>query len=238
MVGIGPGSEGDMTLRVRSAIMCSELVAGYKTYLNIIRDLIKDKPVLGSGMGEEKERCMLALEEASKGKTVSLVSSGDPGVYGMAGLVLELAGSAGSDVSIEVMPGVPASYAASALLGAPLAHDHAIISLSDLLTPWELIEKRLRLAAQGDFSIVLYNPKSSQRTWQIERTRQILLEYHAPSFPVGIVKEVGRPGQIVLITTLDKMLEFPIDMTTIIIVGNSTTFVHDSFMITKRGYKL
>ncbi|MBI5125002.1 MAG: precorrin-3B C(17)-methyltransferase [Planctomycetes bacterium] len=238
MVGIGPGSEGDITLRARAALMGSDLVVGYKAYLGIIKDLLKDKPTQGSGMGEEKERCRVALEEASKGKIVSLVSSGDPGVYGMAGLALELAGSTGSAVPIEVIPGVPASYAASALLGAPLAHDHAIISLSDLLTPWELIEKRLRLAAQGDFSIVLYNPKSSQRTWQIEKTQQILLEYHPPTLPVGIVKDAGRPGQAVSITTLDKMLEFPIDMTTIIIVGNSTTFVHNGFMATRRGYKL
>ncbi|HHT9155872.1 MAG TPA: precorrin-3B C(17)-methyltransferase [Candidatus Tripitaka sp. YC43] len=238
MVGIGPGSEGDITLRAQAALTGSDLVVGYKAYLGIIKDLLKGKPTLSSGMGEEKERCQVALEEAAKGKLVSLVSSGDPGVYGMAGLTLELAGSTGSTVTLEVIPGVPASYAASALLGAPLAHDHAIISLSDLLTPWELIEKRLRLAAQGDFSIVLYNPKSSQRTWQIEKTQQILLEYHPPTLPVGIVKDAGRPGQAVSITTLDKMLEFPIDMTTIIIVGNSTTFVHNGFMATRRGYKL
>ncbi len=238
MVGIGPGSAKDITLRARSALASSDIIVGYKTYLDIVRDLIKDKPALGSGMGEEKERCQMALEEASKGKTVSLISSGDPGVYGMAGLALELASQTGLTVPIEIVPGVPASYAASALLGAPLAHDHVIISLSDLLTPWELIEKRLRLAAQGDFSIVLYNPKSSQRTWQIEKTRQILLEYLPPATPAGIVKDAGRPGQAVFITTLDKLLEFPIDMTTIVIVGNSTTFVHNGLMITKRGYKL
>ena len=238
MVGIGPGSAEDITLRAQAALTGSDLVVGYKAYLGIIKDLLKGKPTLSSGMGEEKERCQVALEEAAKGKVVSLVSSGDPGVYGMAGLTLELVSSTGSAVPIEVIPGVPASYAASALLGAPLAHDHAIISLSDLLTPWELIEKRLRLAAQGDFSIVLYNPKSSQRTWQIEKTQQILLEYHPPTLPVGIVKDAGRPGQAVSITTLDKMLEFPIDMTTTIIVGNSTTFVHNGFMATKRGYRL
>ncbi|MEK7822429.1 MAG: precorrin-3B C(17)-methyltransferase, partial [Planctomycetota bacterium] len=166
MVGIGPGSEGDITLRAQATLTGSDLVVGYRAYLGIIKDLLKGKPTLSSGMGEEKERCRVALEEAAKGKIVSLVSSGDPGVYGMAGLALELVSSTGSAVPIEVIPGVPASYAASALLGAPLAHDHAIISLSDLLTPWELIEKRLRLAAQGDFSIALYNPKSSQRTWQ------------------------------------------------------------------------
>jgi len=238
VVGIGPGSAEDITLRAQAALTGSDLVVGYKAYLGIIKDLLKGKPTLSSGMGEEKERCQVALEEAAKGKVVSLVSSGDPGVYGMAGLTLELVSSTGSAVPIEVIPGVPASYAASALLGAPLAHDHAIISLSDLLTPWELIEKRLRLAAQGDFSIVLYNPKSSQRTWQIEKTQQILLEYHPPTLPVGIVKDAGRPGQAVSITTLDKMLEFPIDMTTTIIVGNSTTFVHNGFMATKRGYRL
>ncbi len=209
VVGIGPGSAKDITLRARSALASSDIIVGYNTYLDIVRDLIKDKPALGSGMGEEKERCQMALEEASKGKTVSLISSGDPGVYGMAGLALELASQTGLTVPIEIVPVVPASYAASALLGAPLAHDHVIISLSDLLTPWELIEKRLRLAAQGDFSIVLYNPKSSQRTWQIEKTRQILLEYLPPATPAGIVKDAGRPGQAVFITTLDKLLEFP-----------------------------
>jgi precorrin-3B C17-methyltransferase len=228
----------DITPRAIATLQMSDLIIGYKTYIELINELLADKPVSSTRMGEEKERCLLALEEAAKGKVVSLVSSGDPGVYGMAGLVLELAGSVAPDVSIEVIPGVPASCAASALLGAPLAHDHAIISLSDLLTPWETIEKRLRLAAQGDFSIVLYNPKSSQRTRQIERTREILLEYQPPTLPVGIVREAGRPGQAIFITTLDKMLEFPIDMTTIIIIGNSTTFVRNSFMITRRGYRL
>ncbi len=228
----------DITPRALDALKTSDVVAGYKTYLNLVKDVIGDKPVLSSGMGEERQRCEAALREAAKGKVVSIVSSGDPGVYGMAGLVLELAGSMNQKVAVEIIPGVPASCAASALLGAPIMHDHAVISLSDLLTPWELIEKRVRLAVEGDYVIVLYNPKSSQRTWQIEKTRQIILEKKPPTLPVGIVKDAGREGQEVIVTTLSEMLNFPIDMTTIIIVGNSTTFTSGSFMVTRRGYKL
>ncbi|MFQ5861954.1 MAG: precorrin-3B C(17)-methyltransferase [Candidatus Brocadiales bacterium] len=238
MVGIGPGSRADITPRALEALKSSDVIAGYKTYLNLIRDVIGDRPVLSSGMGEERQRCEAALKEAAKGKVVSIVSSGDPGVYGMAGLVLELVANMKQKITVEIIPGVPASCAASALLGAPLIHDHAIISLSDLLTPWEVIEKRLRLAAEGDFVIVLYNPKSSQRTWQIEKTRQILLEQKPPTLPVGIVKDAGRQGQEVVVTTLSNMLEYPIDMTTTIIIGNSTTFTSGDFMVTKRGYKL
>ncbi|HHT9134215.1 MAG TPA: precorrin-3B C(17)-methyltransferase [Candidatus Avalokitesvara rifleensis] len=238
MVGIGPGSMADITPRAIEALKNSDVIAGYKTYLNLVKDVIGDKPVLSSGMGEERQRCEAALREAAKGKVVSIVSSGDPGVYGMAGLVLELADSMNQKVAVEIIPGVPASCAASALLGAPVMHDHAVISLSDLLTPWELIEKRVRLAVEGDYVIVLYNPKSSQRTWQIEKTRQIIMEKKPPTLPVGIVKDAGREGQEVIVTTLSEMLNFPIDMTTIIIVGNSTTFTSGSFMVTRRGYKL
>lgn len=227
-----------MTPRALEALKTSDVIAGYKTYLNLIKDVIGDKPVLSSGMGEERERCEAALNEAAKGKVVSIVSSGDPGVYGMAGLVLELAGRMNPKISVEIIPGVPASCAASALLGAPVMHDHAVISLSDLLTPWEVIEKRLRLAAEGDYVIVLYNPKSSQRTWQIEKAREIVLEKRQETLPVGIVRDAGRPGQEVTVTTLKDMLNFPIDMTTVIIIGNSTTFTFDNFMVTKRGYRL
>ncbi len=238
MVGIGPGSRDDITPRALEALKTSDVIAGYKTYLNLIKDVIGDKPVLSSGMGEERERCEAALKEAAKGKVVSIVSSGDPGVYGMAGLVLELAGRMNPKISVEIIPGVPASCAASALLGAPVMHDHAVISLSDLLTPWEVIEKRLRLAAEGDYVIVLYNPKSSQRTWQIEKAREIVLEKRQETLPVGIVRDAGRPGQEVTVTNLKDMLNFSIDMTTVIIIGNSTTFTFDDFMVTKRGYRL
>lgn len=229
-----------MTPRAIEALRASDVIAGYKTYLNLIKDVTGDKPVLSSGMGEERQRCEAALKEAAEGKVVSIVSSGDPGVYGMAGLVLELADSMehGQDVPVEIIPGIPASSAAAALLGAPVMHDHAVISLSDLLTPWELIEKRLRLAVEGDYVIVLYNPRSSQRTSQIEKAQQIIMEKRPGSLPVGIVKNAGRPGQEVVVTTLAEMLNHPVDMTTIIIIGNSTTFVSDNFMVTKRGYKL
>lgn len=238
MVGIGPGSRDDITPRALEALKTSDVIAGYKTYLNLIKDVIGDKPVLSSGMGEERERCEAALKEAARGKVVSIVSSGDPGVYGMAGLVLELAGRMNPKIPVEIIPGVPASCAASALLGAPVMHDHAVISLSDLLTPWEVIEKRLRLAAEGDYVIVLYNPKSSQRTWQIEKAREIVLEKRQETLPVGIVRDAGRPAQEVTVTNLKDMLNFPIDMTTVIIIGNSTTFTFDNFMVTKRGYRL
>lgn len=194
--------------------------------------------MLSSGMGEERQRCMAALEEAAKGKVVSIVSSGDPGVYGMAGLILELADNMEQKLEVEIIPGVPASCAASALLGAPVMHDHAVISLSDLLTPWELIEKRIRLAAEGDMVTILYNPKSSQRTWQIEKAQHLFMEKNPPGLPVGIVKDADREGQQVILTTLADMLDHPIDMTTIIIIGNSTTFVSGKFMVTRRGYKL
>ncbi len=238
MVGIGPGSRDDITPRALEALKTSDVIAGYKTYLNLIKDVIGDKPVRSSGMGEERERCEAALKEAARGKVVSIVSSGDPGVYGMAGLVLELAGRMNPKIPVEIIPGVPASCAASALLGAPVMHDHAVISLSDLLTPWEVIEKRLRLAAEGDYVIVLYNPKSSQRTWQIEKAREIVLEKRQETLPVGIVRDAGRPAQEVTVTNLKDMLNFPIDMTTVIIIGNSTTFTFDNFMVTKRGYRL
>lgn len=238
MVGIGPGAMGDITPRALKALESSDIIAGYRTYLSLIKGVIGDRPVLSSGMGEERERCEAALEEAIRGRVVSIISSGDPGVYGMAGPVLELADDMQQRIPVEIIPGVPASCAASALLGAPLMHDHAVISLSDLLTPWEVIERRIRLAAEGDFVIVLYNPKSSQRTWQIEKARQILLEKQPPTLPVGIVRDAGRPGQDVVITTLSDMQRFPIDMTTIVIVGNSTTFVSGNRMITRRGCRL
>lgn len=227
-----------MTPRAIEALRASDVIAGYKTYLKLIKDVIGDKPVLSSGMGEERQRCEAALKEAAEGKVVSIVSSGDPGVYGMAGLVLELAGRVNPKIPVEIIPGIPASSAAAALLGAPIMHDHAVISLSDLLTPWELIEKRLRLAVEGDYVIVLYNPKSSQRTSQIEKAQQIIMEKRPGSLPVGIVKNAGRTGQEIAVTTISEMLNHTIDMTTIIIIGNSTTFVSDNFMVTKRGYKL
>jgi len=238
VVGIGPGNLENMSIRAVEVIKGSDCVIGYKTYINLIKELVKDKEVIMSGMRSEVDRASLAVEKAEAGKVVSVISSGDPGVFGMAGLVLEVAKNFKHRVPVEVVPGIPSENAAAALLGAPLMHDHVTISLSDLLTPWDVIEKRVRLAAEGDFVVVLYNPKSSERKWQIEKTIEILLSGKSSDTPVGIVKSAMRKNQNVIITNLGAVLEHPIDMTTILIVGNSTTFVYDNYMVTKRGYKV
>lgn len=238
MVGIGPGNMENMSIRAVEVIKSSDCVIGYKTYINLIKELVEGKEVISSGMRSEIERATLALEKAEAGKVVSVISSGDSGVFGMAGLVLEVAQNSKQKIPVEIVPGIPSENAAAALLGAPLMHDHVTISLSDLLTPWDVIEKRVELAAEGDFVVVLYNPKSSERKWQIEKTIEIMLSKKSSDTPVGIVKSAMRKKQNVIITNLGEALEHPIDMTTILIIGNSTTFVYDNYMVTKRGYKV
>jgi precorrin-3B C17-methyltransferase len=238
VVGIGPGNMENMSIRAVEVIKSSDCVIGYKTYINLIKELVEGKEVINSGMRAEIDRASLAIQKAEAGKVVSIISSGDPGVFGMAGLVLEVAKNAEQKIPVEIVPGIPSENAAAALLGAPLMHDHVTISLSDLLTPWEVIEKRVTLAAEGDFVVVLYNPKSSERKWQIEKTVEILLSKKSADTPVGIVKSAMRKKQNVTITNLGEVLEHPIDMTTILIIGNSTTFVYDNYMVTKRGYKV
>ena len=238
MVGIGPGNLENMSIRAVEVIKSSDCIIGYKTYINLIKDLVEEKEVISSGMRSEIERASLALEKAEAGKVVSVISSGDSGVFGMAGLVLEVAQNSKQKIPVEIVPGIPSENAAAALLGAPLMHDHVTISLSDLLTPWDVIEKRVELAAEGDFVVVLYNPKSSERKWQIEKTIEIMLSKKSSDTPVGIVKSAMRKKQNVIITNLGEALEHPIDMTTILIIGNSTTFVYDNYMVTKRGYKV
>ena len=238
MVGIGPGNLENMSIRAVEVIKSSDCVIGYKTYINLIKELVEEKEVISSGMRSEIERASLALEKAEAGKVVSVISSGDSGVFGMAGLVLEVAQNSKQKIPVEIVPGIPSENAAAALLGAPLMHDHVTISLSDLLTPWDVIEKRVELAAEGDFVVVLYNPKSSERKWQIEKTIEIMLSKKSSDTPVGIVKSAMRKKQNVIITNLGEALEHPIDMTTILIIGNSTTFVYDNYMVTKRGYKV
>ena len=238
MVGIGPGNMENMSIRAVEVIKSSDCVIGYKTYINLIKELVEEKEVISSGMRSEIERATLALEKAEAGKVVSVISSGDSGVFGMAGLVLEVAQNSKQKIPVEIVPGIPSENAAAALLGAPLMHDHVTISLSDLLTPWDVIEKRVELAAEGDFVVVLYNPKSSERKWQIEKTIEIMLSKKSSDTPVGIVKSAMRKKQNIIITNLGEALEHPIDMTTILIIGNSTTFVYDNYMVTKRGYKV
>ncbi|WP_427338817.1 precorrin-3B C(17)-methyltransferase [Caloranaerobacter sp. DY30410] len=238
VVGIGPGNMEHMSLMALKAIEKSQIVIGYKTYINLIKDLLKGKEVIDSSMKKEIERCNLTIDEAEKGRIVSIVSSGDPGIYGMAGIILELINKRKSEIDVEIVPGISAANAAAASLGSPLMHDFAVISLSNLLTDWEIIKKRIECAAAGDFIISLYNPKSKRRVNQIVESRDIILKYRKPSTPVGIVKNAKRTGEKVIITDLENMLNYEIDMFTIVIVGNSNTYIENGKMITPRGYNI
>lgn len=234
VVGIGPGKKEDMTFRAYKALEESDVIIGYKTYVDLIKEYFEDKELITSPMKKEVDRCQEVVEIAKSGKTVSLISSGDAGVYGMAGIMLELASV---DTEVEIIAGVTATNAAAAVVGAPIMHDYATISLSDLLTDWDLIKKRVDLASQGDFVISLYNPKSKGRVTQIEEAREIMLKSKSPKTPVAIVKNVGREDEKAVVTTLEEMLNHEIDMLTIVLIGNSKTFVKDGKMITPRGYK-
>lgn len=189
-------------------------------------------------MGQEVERARTAVAKALENKLVTIISSGDPGVYGMAGVILEVAEHEKANIPIEIIPGVTAATAAAAALGAPIVGDFAVLSLSDLLTPWALIERRLKAAAQADFVIVLYNPQSQSRKEPLAKAHKILLKYRSPDTPVGIVKAVGRDNEQTVITTLKSMIDYEIDMATTIIVGNSTTRIVNKRMVTSRGYNL
>lgn len=233
VIGIGPGKKSDMTYRAYEAMENSDIIVGYKTYTELVKEYYPDKQIKSSSMMKEVDRCIEVLEIAKEGKIVSLISSGDAGVYGMAGIMLEI--SDGS-VEIEVIPGVTATNAAGALVGAPIMHDYVTISLSDLLTDWELIKKRLKLAAEGDFVVSIYNPKSRGRATQIVEAREIMLQYKKPQTPVAIVRNVGREEQSYVLTTLDEMLNYEIDMLTLVIIGNGNTFIKNGKMVTPRGY--
>jgi adenosylcobyric acid synthase len=236
VVGLGPGNLKNMTFEAREAIESADTVVGYKTYLDLIKPLLSNKEVVSSGMTKEVERCREALQLAAEGRTVALVSSGDAGVYGMAGLVLEL--SPPDEIEVVIVPGVSAVQAAAAVLGAPLMHDFAVISLSDLLTPWELIEKRLQAAAAADFVVALYNPRSKGRVRHIQRARELLLACRSPQTPVGIVRNACREGEEKILSTLAGMPLDSIDMFSLVIVGNSATYVDEQGrMVTPRGYE-
>ncbi len=228
-----------MTPKARLEIENADVVIGYKTYVDLVRGLVKSGVEVVSGtMGREVDRARVAVAKALENKTVVVVSSGDPGVYGMAGVVLEVAALEGEAVPVEVVPGVTAATAAASKLGAPLVSDFAVISLSDLLTPWELIAKRLEAAAEADFSIVLYNPQSVGRKEPLTKAYEILLKYRSPSTPVGVVRQAGRDGETATITKLKDLLSCDVDMVTTIIVGNSTTQIVNGRMVTPRGYDL
>ena len=225
-----------MTPEAGEALAVAEVIVGYQTYLDLIPEFLVGKEVLASQMMKEVDRCRKALALAGEWKKVALVSGGDPGIYAMAGLVFEMAREQNVCVEIEVIAGIAALNACAARLGAPLMHDFAAISLSDLLTPWEKIEKRLEAAAAADFVVVIYNPKSKKRAEHIVKAREILLAHRAPETPVGIVTAATRENERIVLTTLGKMLESEIDMQTTIIVGNSMTFAWQGFMVTPRGY--
>ncbi|MEG6585517.1 precorrin-3B C(17)-methyltransferase [Dendrosporobacter sp. 1207_IL3150] len=227
-----------MTPRAREAIETADIVVGYTTYINLITELIDHKKIIGTAMMQEVERCQMAVDEAAKGNKVAVVSSGDPGIYGMAGLVLELAMKLPESTrpKVTIVPGISAVGASAAILGAPLMHDFAVISLSDLLTPWDLIKKRAEMAAAGDFVIAIYNPKSKKRVTQIEEVRQIVLKHRDSSTPVGIVHHASRSGENMTISDLGNFTKEHIDMFSLVIIGNSQTYVQDGRMITPRGY--
>ncbi len=240
VVGIGPGSPKDMTLRAWSAIESSDTVVGYTTYIRLVEGMLAGKEVISTGMMKEAERCAEAVRLASEGRKVALISSGDAGIYGMAGLVLEIIeenypGSVPFD--LEVIPGVPAVCSSAASLGAPLMHDFAVVSLSDLLTPWELIVKRLEAAASADFVIALYNPRSKGRPGYLDEARDIIMKHRPGTTPVGIVKDSTREGERVIVTTLGGLPVEEVDMTTMVIVGNSSSRRFMDYILTPRGYK-
>ncbi len=240
IVGLGPGAPEDLTERARQALASADTVVGYNSYLDQIRPWLGPKTYHSSPIGDEIERCELAITLARAGHRVALVSSGDAGIYGMAGPVFELLAAAGATIEaavVEVVPGVSAANAAAALLGAPLMSDYAVISLSDLLTPWETIERRLDAAGAADLVVALYNPASVRRREQLGRAQQILLRYRPSETPVGLVRNASRPGQTVTVTDLGHLLDHPIDMRTVVIIGNGATIRVGDRLVTRRGYR-
>ncbi|MFW6377919.1 MAG: precorrin-3B C(17)-methyltransferase [Bacillota bacterium] len=239
ITGIGPGSQDKMTGEAIKIIQNVEVIVGYKTYLKLIKDLISENQITyTSGMREEKDRIQKAIEYAASGNKTAIISSGDAGVYGMAGPVMELIAKNNLEIDVQVIPGVPAANGAAAVLGAPLMHDYATISLSDILTPWEQIKKRVRAAAEADFVTVLYNPRSSRRKKQLKFTKDFFLEKRSPEIPLGIVRNISRDGQEKILTTLKKLPLEKVDMLTIVIIGNSQSYISKDKIITPRGYKL
>ena len=235
VVGLGPGNKENMTFRAYDVLKNSDIIIGYKTYIDLIEGMFPDKKIIKSYMKKEVARCEETLKLALEGNIISLISSGDAGVYGMAGLMLEIADG---QVEVEIVPGITSANASASLGGAPIVHDSVNISLSNLLTDWELIKKRIDLASQGDFVITLYNPKSSGRPELINEARDIMLKHKRKDTPVLIARNVGREGENYDITTLSEMLDYEINMFSTVIIGNSKTKVVNNKMITPRGYKV
>lgn len=242
VVGVGPGSHDHMTYRAKQVIEESEVIVGYETYVGLVEDLIAGKEVYRYPMTQEVDRANQAIGFAESGRVVSLVSSGDPGIYGMVGLIYEILAEKGWDpdsgIYVESVPGVSSLNSCAALVGSPLMTDFAVVSMSDLLVPWNIIVKRVEAAALGDYVTVIYNPASKKRVHQLRDTREIFLKHRKPDTPVAIVKGAYRESQEVVVTTLDKMLDYQdmLGMITTVIVGNSSTYNYKGMMINPRGY--
>jgi precorrin-3B C17-methyltransferase len=240
IVGIGPGSQAHATAAALAAIANAQLVVGYRTYIQLVRHLLEGKDVVQTGMTEEIGRARAAVERARGGARVVLISSGDAGVYGMAGLVFEvlreIGWKRGDSPALEIVPGITALNSCASRVGAPLVHDHCAISLSDLLTPWPVIARRIEAAAGADFVIGLYNPASGRRTRQIVEAQAIVRKHRPGATPVGLVKSAYREGEQVVLTDLDSFLDYEIGMLTTVLIGSSQTFVFEGYMVTPRGY--
>ncbi|HYL66345.1 MAG TPA: precorrin-3B C(17)-methyltransferase [Nitrosopumilaceae archaeon] len=242
IVGVGPGHHDHMTFRAKQVIEESNTIVGYETYVNLVEDLIDGKEVHRYAMTQEVERAHQCIDLAKSGKIVSLVSSGDPGIYGMAGLIYEVLAEEGWDrkngLYVEIVPGVSSLNSCAALVGSPLMTDFAVVSMSDLLVPWEIIVKRVEAAAQGDYVIVIYNPSSKKRIHQLQDTRKILLKYRSPTTPVAIVKGAFRESQTIVLTDLENLENHAdqLGMISTVIVGNSSTYTYQDLMINPRGY--
>ena len=243
IVGVGPGHHDHMTFRAKQVIGESDTIVGYETYVNLVQDLIEGKTVYRYAMTQEVERAHQCIDLAKSGKIVSLVSSGDPGIYGMAGLIYETLAETGWDpknnLHVEIIPGVSALNSCASIVGSPLMTDFAVVSMSDLLVPWEIIEKRVEAAAQGDFVIVIYNPASKKRIHQLQDTRKLLLKYRKLTTPVAIIKGAFRESQSVVLTDLENLPNHSdkLGMISTVIIGNSSTYTYKDLMINPRGYK-
>ena len=243
IVGVGPGHHDHMTFRAKEVIGESDTIVGYETYVNLVQDLINGKTIHRYAMTQEVERAHQCIDLAKSGKIVSLVSSGDPGIYGMAGLIYETLAESGwdpkDDLQVEIVPGVSALNSCASIIGSPLMTDFAVVSMSDLLVPWEVIQKRVESAAQGDFVIVIYNPASKKRIHQLQDTRKVLLKYRKPSTPVAIIKGAFRESETIVMTDLENLPNYSdeLGMITTVIIGNSSTYTYKDLMINPRGYK-
>ena len=238
VVGIGPGMESMMTQQALQALDEADVIVGYTVYLDLLGDRFEGKEFLSTPMKQEAERCRMAFDEAAKGKSVAMVCSGDAGIYGMASLMFEIKEELDADAAIEVIPGITAASSGAAVLGAPLNHDFCVISLSDLLTPWELIEKRLRAAAEGDFAVAIYNPSSKKRHDYLQKACDILLETAEPERACGYVRSIGRDGEEYHTCSLAELRDTSVDMFTTVFIGNSQSRIIDGRLVTPRGYHL